>query len=183
MSERGAKLAARSDEEWFALMHRCGNITCKAACGTSYERVTGKRFPIESYRKWEASLAKKTSCWRGVWLSAADYAAAPEWAKRYCEHKRWVEYIGKYELPDGKDGRKMDYAYICTKMEDADWDFSSSTPTHTLAVCRSSWRVGTTSARTYSATRLRDRLRGLQCRHAFCGKAVLLRGRTRRIGL
>ena len=123
MSERGGKLAARSDEEWFALMHRCGNVTCKAACGTSYERVTGKRFPIESYRKWEASLAKKTSCWRGVWLSAADYAAAPEWAKRYCEHNRWVEYIGKDELPDGKDGRKMDSAYICTKMEDADWDF------------------------------------------------------------
>ena len=21
------------------------------------------------------------------------------------------------------NGRKMDYAYICTKMEDADWDF------------------------------------------------------------
>ena len=123
MNERGGKLAARSDEKWFALMHRCGNVTCKAACGTSYERVTGKRFPIESYRKWEASLAKKTSCWRGVWLSAADYAAAPEWAKRYCEHHRWVEYIGKDELPDGKDGRKMDSAYICTKMEDADWDF------------------------------------------------------------
>jgi len=123
MSERGGKFAARSDDEWFKIMHRCGNVTCKAACGTSYERVTGKRFPIESYRKWEASLAKKTSCWRGVWLSAADYAAAPEWAKRYCEHHRWVEYIGKDELPDGKDGRKMDSAYICTKMEDADWDF------------------------------------------------------------
>ena len=29
----------------------------------------------------------------------------------------------KDELPEGKDGRKMDYAYICTKIEDADWDF------------------------------------------------------------
>jgi len=123
MSERGGKFAARSDDEWFKIMHRCGNVTCKAACGTSYERVTGKRFPIESYRKWEASLARETSCWRGVWVSSDEYAAAPEWAKRYCEHHRWVEYIGKDELPDGKDGRKMDSAYICTKMEDADWDF------------------------------------------------------------
>ena len=76
----------------------------------------------KAYIKMMFILAR-SALWRGVWVSSRAYAAAPEWAKRYCEHNGWVEYVGRGELPDGKDGRKMDYAHICTKMEDADWDF------------------------------------------------------------
>ena len=123
MSERDRKLAARTDEEWFKLMHRCGTITSKAACGTCYKRVTGKWFPMEAYHKWEASLAKNTSCWKGVWVSDAIYAAAPDLAKRYYENVRWVEFIGKDEPPAEQDGRKMTQPEIFTKMQDADWDY------------------------------------------------------------
>ena len=103
-----------SDDEWKRLMRRASTVTSKAGVGMAYQRIKGKPFPIEKAR---------SALWRGVWVSSAEYDAAPEWAKRYCEHHGWVKYVGKGELPDGKDGRKMDYAYICTKMEDADWDF------------------------------------------------------------
>ena len=69
------------------------------------------------------SLAKNTSCWKGVWVSNTIYAAAPELAKRYYENKGEVEFIGKDEPPVEQDGRKMTQPEIFTKMQDADWDY------------------------------------------------------------
>ena len=58
----------------------------------------------KEYIKMMFTLAR-SALWRGVWVSSDEYAAAPEWAKRYCEHNGWVECVGRGELPDGKDGR------------------------------------------------------------------------------
>lgn len=70
--------------------------------------------------------------WKGVWVTDAIYAAAPELAKRYYENAGWVEFVGNDEPPAEQDGRKMTQPDIFTKMQDADWDYLIKN-THTYA--------------------------------------------------
>ena len=43
----------KTDEDWFKIMRRCANITCKAACGTGYKQATGREWPMERFHEWE----------------------------------------------------------------------------------------------------------------------------------
>ena len=122
-AEHKKRFAAMSDDEWFKVFRRASTVTSKAGGGMGYLRDTGKPFPVEAYKQWEASLVKNTSCWKGVWVSDAIYAAAPELAKRYYENVRWVEFVGKDAPPVEQDGRKMTQPEIFTMMQDADWDY------------------------------------------------------------
>ena len=62
--------------------------------------------------------------WNGSWMTDEVYAAAPGLVKRLYEKKKWVDFVGKTEPPEGNDGRKMGLADIFTQMQDADWEYA-----------------------------------------------------------
>ena len=114
----------RTDEKFNAARDKLRNGLSVDAVKYLYENeknMTAKNI----YKKMLDSMTGKVDSggWKGVWVSDAIYAAAPDLAKRYYENVRWVEFIGKDEPPAEQDGRKMTQPKIFTKMQDADWDY------------------------------------------------------------
>ena len=115
----------RTDEKFNAARDKLRNGLSVDAVKYLYENeknMTAKNI----YKKMLDSMTGKVDSggWKGVWVSDAIYSAAPELVKRLYEKKRWVDFVGTTEPPEGEDGRKMELADIFTKMQDADWEYA-----------------------------------------------------------